>query len=239
MKTSVELQNSLNVRLSETLLVYREERRDRCYVTRHEVLAPSTVNGQPVLGPAKPLTSAFLAKLNTSLGKGIDLEILPENVLVRTLDTIVWWTPAQHRVMFFTGDRAAEFAALNGKSYPQPPLLFMAKDGRLLVRALTQDTRPDSDTALSVAPYWNVYANGDICLGSMARPETRTVRSIKAWETSFFASKFTHPNTPQITSFPSGYLDLCTSLAGQTSAYPREYLIDAKQTLGQFIQRSK
>ena len=62
-------------------------------------------------------------------------EILPASVLVRTSELLVWWTPAQHRVLFF-GEHSEAGIDLNGKRYPIPPLVFKVAGGNLWVRAL-------------------------------------------------------------------------------------------------------
>lgn len=240
MQASIDLHNALTVTLQEAVLVYRASNGERGYATHHKVFAATNPFEQPILGPAKPLTTNFLAALNDSLGKGIDLEVLPENVLVRTLDTIAWWTPAQHRPMFFAGSRVEGVSKqLNGKVYPHPALVFVAYGGQLYVRALFENKRPTAETLLFVAPYWNVNESGNVCQGSMDRPGSRSIKAIEEWERSFFVSEFTHANTTSITSFPAGYLDLCLTLAGSDDPFSTGLLLDAKQTLSNFIKRCK
>ena len=54
--------------------------------------------------------------------------------------------------------------------------------------------RPDADTPLSVAPFFNVWQNGTICVGSARLPKGDQVHNHLAWEEAFFRSYFTHPN---------------------------------------------
>ena len=63
------------------------------------------------------------------------------------------------RVLFFS-DRGgdATLSAMNGKQYPQPPLVFKASGSRLWVRALKADQRPEASTVMHIAPYWNCDA---------------------------------------------------------------------------------
>jgi PRTRC genetic system protein B len=232
MKAQVNLHDQVTLKLQEALMIYGDERtQGRSYITHHKV-----ENGQ--LGPAKPLTAKFIESLAQSAGQTIALEILPENVLVRTADTIVWWTPPQLRPMFFTGTREVEVAHLNGKTYPHPPLVWMATDGQLYVRALLDNERPGAGTHLYVAPYWNVSDAGLICLGSMMRPDTHSTAAIKQWEDSFFASQFTHPNATKLVEWAGGYEDFMTFNA-LGKLFPSLHLIQTNHTLGQFIQRSR
>lgn len=223
MKASVNLHNQVTLTLQEALMIYGDQRNQgRSYITHHEV-----TDGQ--LGPAKPLTARFIQGLAESAGQTIALEILPKNVLVRTADTIVWWTLHQQRPMFFEGKAVKHMSGM----YPHPALVWMAKNGQLYVRALFISDRPDASTKLHVAPYWNVSNNGLICLGSMMRPDTHSVKAIQQWEDSFFASKFTHPNATKLVNGPS-YESVLEKIAVH-SFFPPQFLIEAKQTLGEFI----
>src|ERR1700736_5272853 len=135
MNTSVNIGSTQDFRLSWALLVYGKSSYDAFpyrhpFIVVHEVIHDDE-------GPR-------LAK-----GQSVPIEILPERVIVRALDTIVWWTPARERIMFFSdrGDDAA-LKKMNGKRYPHPPLLFKTSGAHLSVRALLENKRPKSDTKL-------------------------------------------------------------------------------------------
>jgi PRTRC genetic system protein B len=88
---------------------------------------------------------------------------------------------------------------MNGAIFPQPALVWLAMDHSLSIRALKENRRPVADTKLCVAPYWNVYDTGSVCLGSMRAPDTSTVASIPQWEQGFYESEFTHGNVGRLT----------------------------------------
>jgi PRTRC genetic system protein B len=133
------------------------------------------------LAAGQLMTVQMLADLMIGLGRSVPIEILPERVLVRTEEMIVWWFPGGEYVMFFS-DRGNDpvLKEMNGKRYPQPPLLFKVRGNRLWVRALEQAERPNAETRMCVAPYWNCYDNGEVCTGSMKIPERSQWRQSKS-----------------------------------------------------------
>jgi PRTRC genetic system protein B len=217
--------------LREALLVYGD--RQKSFVTRHEVALQK--DAPPTLGPAQPLTTAFVESLVRSLSGSSEGEVLPENVLAKGDRMIAWWTPARRRQMFYQNSEG-KAAELNGKVFPQPPLVWRVKNGDLTIRALVENRRPDSATKLAVAPLWNLSDNGRVCTGSMRRPDTATVSSIAEWERGFYESAFTHANVGRLTRHPGGFEALWFSLAAKRRSFPLETLIVLPQTLAQFVR---
>jgi len=234
MNVDLHIGQNFRYQLVQALLIYagNSDARGGSFVTLHDVQGEST----PTLGPAQRLSTAFLASLANNLQRNVGVEILPENVLARTNDMFMWWTPAQMRPMFF-GSPDGKMAALNGLSFPQPALVFLAHEHTLSVRALKTSRRPAANTELYVAPYWNVYEDGSICLGSTPIPTSPSVSTIPQWERAFFQSEFTHPNGAQrITAHKGGFAGLWEAIAGKDQ-FPVRYLVDAKQTLAAFIEK--
>jgi PRTRC genetic system protein B len=81
---------------------------------------------------------------------------------------------------------------LNGMQFSQPPLVWRVRHGGLSIRALAENKRPNVETRLAVAPFWNLSDNGSVCIGSMRCPESSSVASIEEWEKGFYESAFTH-----------------------------------------------
>src|SRR5690348_6256093 len=96
--------------LSRAILVYSDGRES--FATVHEPKR-SADGGAPYLDAGEPITIDFLKNLAQGLGRNVPREILPENVLVRTPDMLVWWTRKQRRVMFYNA--ASDGRTLNGK----------------------------------------------------------------------------------------------------------------------------
>ena len=198
--------------LHEALLIYRD--RQSSFITCHDVTARK--DAPPTLGPAQPLTVAFIESLTRSLSGSVQAEVLPTNVLAKADRMIVWWTPARRRQMFYENSEG-KAAGLNGCIFPQPPLVWRVSNG-------------------AVAPYWNLSDDGRVCTGTMRRPDSACVASIPAWERGFYESAFTHANVGRLTRHEGGFEGLWTGLAGKRRHFPLETLIALPQTLSQFVR---
>jgi PRTRC genetic system protein B len=238
MNTSVNIGSSQEFRLSHALLVYGKSSYDGIpyrhpFVTMHDVIHES--DGAR-LTEGQLVTPRMLIDVMSRLGQAVPAEILPERVLVRTESVVAWWRPARQARMFFTGRAGVPILSkLNGKLFPNPPLVFKASSKHLWVRALHANQRPTGDTTLYVAPYWNCYDNGVVCTGSMRIPQEKSVGVIEQWEESFFRSEFTHASgILKHTRYPGGVLTMWRSLQGKEK-FPLRYLARTKQTLTEFV----
>jgi PRTRC genetic system protein B len=203
------------------------------FVTLHDVIHESD---DTRLSEGQLVTPQILVDLMTSLGRSTTLEILPERVLVRTADTIVWWAPSSERTMFFS-DRGGDagLKKLNGKKYPHPALLFKASGSHFWIRALAANERPKPESPLYIAPYWNCYDNGVVCTGSMRMPREKSIAAIEGWERAFFQSEFTHAaGAVKHTNYPGGLLRLWQHVMGKHH-FPVRHLVQAKQKLAEFV----
>jgi hypothetical protein len=97
--------------------------------------------GPPTLGPAQPLTMAFVESLVRSIGGESRAEVLTENVLAKTDRMLCWWTPPRQRQMFYN---AAWFRYIRNRpptcssrvrrqaSYPPDISAYVGRLGNLL-----------------------------------------------------------------------------------------------------------
>jgi PRTRC genetic system protein B len=231
MQVQIAIGENHRVALREALLVYHGNQ--TTFVTKHEVATQQSA--APTLGPAQPLTVAFVESLVRSLGGGAAAEVFPENILAKSDRMIAWWTPAQRRQMFYQHSEG-KAADLNGRIFPQPPLVWRVADGQLRIRALTENKRPDAKTKLTVAPYWNLSDNGTVCTGSMRRPGSASVAAISDWERGFYESAFTHANVGRLTRYKGGFEGLWNGLTAKRRLFPLDSLIVLPQTLAQFVR---
>ena len=234
MQTSVVIGNSQTLALQGALLFYRGP---RAFAAWHAVVSNEQYGLS--LSEAQPLTLDFVRAISQGLSSHLPVEVLPENVLVRTADVLVWWTASVQRTIFFRATDES-IAPLNGKSFPHPPLVWKVSGHELWVRAMKTNARPTVDTPLFVAPYWNVNGeDGLTCQGSMRSPEDSGVTSIPQWERAFFQSEFTHATGIRpLTNHPRGFVGLWASLADSGKVFPTNRLVPAKHTLREFVQES-
>ena len=237
MQVNVSIGQNHHFALREALLIYRSSEHQYgqfgdTFITHHEVTRGEHAR-QPALGAAKALSIEFVQSLVQALGGRVQPEFLPENVIARTERLIAWWTRAQKRTIFF-GTTQGDMGGINGAIFPQPALVWLATDRSLSVRALKEDRRPGADTRLCVAPYWNLYETGSVCLGSMRAPDASTVASIPQWEQSFYESEFTHGNVGRLTRHPGGFEGLWKELAGKEQ-FPVNSLIELPETVEEFL----
>jgi PRTRC genetic system protein B len=231
MQAYVAIGANCEFKLSDAVLIYRTGS-GGAFTSLHRV--KQSDDGVPYLAPGEPLTTAFVRSLAQGLGAQVKPEIYPENVLARTPDLLVWWSPPRRRVMFF-GGTDQEARRINGLVFPHPALVFKVLDKNLFVRAVATSSRPRPETHLKTAPYWNTDSRGLVCAGSMRVPESSDIASIPAWQDAYFQSQFTHAaGAIRITSHPGGFIGLWRSLPGR-KRFPVQYLTDADETLQEFV----
>ena len=197
MQVQISIGENHRFELREALLVYGD--RQRNFVTRHQVTLHK--DGPPTLDPAQPLSLGFLESLVRLLAGRSTAEVLPENVLAKGDRMIVWWTAARRRQMFYENSECRG-RELNGRTFPQPALVWRVDNGDLKIRALAENRRPAATTTLAVAPFWNLSDDGRVCTGTMPRPDSARAASIPEWERGFYESAFTHANVGRLTRQP-------------------------------------
>jgi PRTRC genetic system protein B len=229
MKAYVNIGANHEFTLAQAVLVYRGGG-DGAFASLHQV--KQAEDGIPYLMPGEALTTAFLRTLAQGLGAQVKPEILPDNILARTPDMLVWWSRPRQRVMFFGGVNE-EGRKLNGLVFPHPPLIFKVVGKELFVRAVATSSRQCPETPMKTAPYWNTDIR--VCPGSMRVPDTCDVASIPQWEDAFFRSEFTHAaGAVRLTSHPEGLIAVWRGLVGR-KRFPVQFLTDAGETLQEFV----
>jgi PRTRC genetic system protein B len=236
MDCSVYLGGPSQFELQGAILVYSGGKTSSvAFASWHDVTGDES--GAPRLGPAMPLTTTFLRELSRGLGATAPPEVLPENVLVRTPESLVWWRPARRVKMFFRHDD--ELGTVSGRVFPQPALVFRVTQRELWIRALSENHRPSGSTPLMVAPYYNVNTEGAVCQGTMRSPEDASVAAMEQWARSFFESEFTHIyGSGHFTRHRGGIVGLWSSLADRRT-FPRDQLTPAGESLAQFAARER
>lgn len=120
--------------------------------------------------------------------------ILPTNILhinpSRDKGAVIWYTKSKKRPLYF----------IEGLGIPSgqgfvPAMVWQASKNSLRVFAVLSKRRPTEKTPLYYAPFFNIYEDGRVCMGSVSIEikESACVEEFtKAWEDYFFNSYFSH-----------------------------------------------
>jgi len=155
-------------------------------------------NGNPI--NAYPLTIKEANMLAQSLQTEEEMNrsfLKPKGILQTNIlhinpskGTVLWYTPAEQRQLYFV----KSLDIPNGKAQV-PPMLWFANKESLSVYVLGTDRRPTAKTPLYRSPFFNIYENGKVCMGTVnidIQNSASVEEFTEAWETYFFNSYFSH-----------------------------------------------
>ncbi|MCQ9634136.1 prokaryotic E2 ligase family D protein [Chryseobacterium sp. WG23] len=186
---------------------------------------------------AHPLTVREARKLAESLH--IDEEkdrllksdgILDSSILSfdAKLGKVIWFTKAQYRPLHFNKG----LGIVSGNAHT-PALLWVADRESLSLFALSSNRRPTPNTELYHAPFFNVYQNGNVCMGTVEieANETSSIRELtRLWEAYFFNSYFSHLMSEH-NPIKGNCVMLWESLVNADKLFPNEVLLKNNQKL--------
>jgi len=158
-------------------------------------------------------------------------KILSSNILyIDSSDKgkVVWFTKAQQKELFFVENLEIP----NGKANV-PPLLWIADKRGLKIFALLSDERPDEATNVFYAPFFNVYQDGNVCMGSVdvkIKNSASLEEFIENWENCFFNSYFSHLMLNH-NPVKGNCVHLWKRLIESNEPFPINVLVDANLTL--------
>jgi PRTRC genetic system protein B len=156
-------------------------------------------NGNPI--NAHPLTvkeASLLAKALHTEEEKSKAFLKPKGILPTSIlqinpsekSTVIWYTKTQQRQLYFVDGLGIS----SGKAQV-PPMVWSANKNNLCVFALLSQRRPTEKTLLYYAPFFNVYENGSVCMGTV-NIDIKNSASVEefttAWESYFFNSYFSH-----------------------------------------------
>jgi len=199
-------------------------------------------NGNPI--NAHPLTVNEATALAKSLHTDEEKDktflkskgILPTNILninPSQNGSVLWYTKSQERQMYFVKNLEIP----NGKAHV-PAMLWFADKENLSVFALTSDKRPTEKTTLHYAPFFNVYEDGAVCMGTVdvnIKNSASVEEFIKAWENYFFHSYFSHL-LDNYNPIKGNYVNLWKKLMETGETFPVEVLKKNSKTLKNLLR---
>ncbi len=181
---------------TKSLIVYTSDSKENnCYVEAFDF------NQKGMMINAHPLTIEESRQLGQTLIADHEKEercfrsegLLPINVLyVHTGDNgcVIWHTPGVQKRLLFKH----ELTLVDG-NYPVPALLWKAGKEKLSIYALKNNKRPTINTLLYEAPYFNIHASGNVCMGTVdieVENNSTLEQFMMLWESYFFNSTFSH-----------------------------------------------
>ena len=98
-----------------------------------------------------------------------------------------------------------------------------------------KDKRPEADTKLAAAPYWNIDHEGKVCAGTMRVPSL-SVASIPLWQQAFFQSEFTHPGGSRPLDQAERRNNRIVEESRGQERFPRSALIDT-ETVQEYLRK--
>lgn len=213
--------------LSRAILLYGNKHPGRAWATIHPVTIKP--NGAADIGVGRAVTHDDIQEWTEAIRKEPPLDFLPDNILARTADAIVWRVPAGvHETLFdLPGKLSKDSKVLSGKisrTLPYPSLMLAATRRTLQIFALSDDVRPGPETLLCHAPTLNTYEDGAMCWGSVAMPSLDAPNATKLFERAVFDTWNLHPNSDW-TDLVALWDDIAASGA---TVFPTERLLPVK-----------
>lgn len=222
---------------TEAIVLYRQQGgQGRGFATVHDVQLQGEV---PVIQAGKLLGTADMASMMMEMMPGRRLAFIDQRMLALSEHEMVWWMRPSRRTMWFNTDGSDGLGQCFGEAW-HPGLVFCAGECGWRVYAIKGSERPEADTPLFQAPYYNVNSEGLICRGSADLPKSIGPDQIEAHEEVFFRSRFTHPNVHvkrKLTRARGGAGGLWKRMLDEKAkCFPESTLVQKKVTLGGLIK---
>ncbi|TFB30355.1 PRTRC system protein B [Pedobacter alluvionis] len=146
---------------------------------------------------------------------------------------VIWFTKAMRREMFFV----EKLEIPNGKA-SVPAMLWVANRNKLYVYALKNNTRPTERTLLYHAPFFNVYSDGGVCMGTVnisIKKSSTLEEFTEAWENYFFNSYFSHLMENH-NPVKGNCVNLWKKLLATAALFPKDVLLASNRKLKDILR---
>jgi len=176
---------------------------------------------------ARALDSSGELKRNYMCSKGI----LPKQVLFIDPSAdgyVVWHTPVRQADLLF----AHKLGIPNGRAHV-PAMVWKANRENLILFALKNSSIPKESTTLYRAPFFNIYSDGRVCMGTVpieVAQASSLQEFIATWEQYFFNSYFSH-SMHDVFPVKGNIIQLWQNQVETGCRFPVNVLNSTKQTL--------
>ncbi|MDQ6532126.1 PRTRC system protein B [Flavobacterium sp. LHD-85] len=216
------------------LVFYQAKTDSQMYVEHFDMdKNGSPVNAHPLtVREAEALAGALLTEKQKDTaflqsGGIMKTEILHINPS-KDKGAVLWYSKAQSRKLFFV-----ESLGIPSGFGNVPAMLWHATKNSLRVFALAGNSRPSEKTPLYSAPFFNIYEDGKVCMGSVninIKKSASVEEFTNAWEDYFFNSYFSHLMGKK-SPIKGNCVSLWKDLIGTGNLFPKEVLQKNHKTL--------
>ena len=236
--SSVNIETA-SLSLKSAILVYSSGSGTQdAIATAHTV---EVVDGKPIIQAGRLFTHDDLQALHSGLTDGANKRAVTwvePTLLAYGGGRTIWYSAPCKRAMFFMTTGSASRKAMTCRGIaPVPGLVWMRARDVLYVYAVRGTKRPDFDTMLCQAPFFNVYESGMVCEGTAIRPPEDAPNV--AWENAFFQSRFTHANVHNKDRLVHGedpYAFWTGMIRKPKAKFPEGRLVDLKISVGDLTE---
>ena len=220
------------------------------YTASRALIVYTSSSGQPlctlneindnVIQPGVPVDSSKLAGLFKAIGRGEQpkdgkMVWQDSRILARGPNAVLWYVPPAMREIYFSCNDK-NLMKCSGKKIPYPGMVFLARGKSLFAFAVK--TRPNRETKLYCAPFWNISSNnGWVCMPYSSVKGQEIIP--EEFERIFFTSAFSHPGfgkRPTRTKFEKLIPALIRSKAKK---FPGNELIPNGMTIQDLLKEKK
>lgn len=223
------------------IVVYHDNAKTNYYLEDREI---KNVKGKSVFMAASPMKDEVMKSIARSYVKSTGSKmsfdgIIPEHLLYcqnKEGQTIVmWYRPAIKQLLNFSAH-----LQIKGDTYVNiPATLYLVKNNKLYCYALGSNDRPNLKTKIFNAPFFNIYADGNVCLGTanIGKKAKTFEDEAMRFERGFYAAEQNGGNYQD--SCKTDLKILWSKLVKSKTVFPLDQLIQHKDypTLGDLTDK--
>jgi len=149
--------------------------------------------GRPHLAAGRPITPADERRILDLLQGRAEgqIEILPQNVLARSAELLMWWLPPSVRPMYLKNRKTGRNMKIDTR---WPNLVLLVIGRTLYVAAVEGNERPGASSQLFHSPTPNVFSDARVCTGSAKLPSDSSLETMDQWVSVLADTYWTHDN---------------------------------------------
>lgn len=177
---------------------YLESREIKNVAGKYSMMAPVPLGNNVIKDIAMTFLKSNSVKMDMS-------GFIPEHILYGTntpgRTVVMWYRPGMKRSLNFSSH-----LGIKGDSFIYTPAcLYLVINRNLYIFGLMSNERPTLSTKLYNAPYFNIYSDGRVCLGTadVGKVKARTFqKEAERFESAFYRAEQNGGNTDRVCKLP-------------------------------------